>query len=866
MENNNLTSLKEYGYLLRMEHVNKYYQSGNERIHALKDITLNFENKGLIFIIGPSGCGKSTLLNLLGGLDKPDEGRIYIEDADFLNFSKAELNSYLNSYMGFIFQEYNILKDLNLYDNIALPLEMQKVKRKEIKERCNKIIEQVGLADLKKRKINQLSGGQKQRIAVARALIKNPKMIIADEPTGNLDSVTSDSIFQLLKELSSDRLIIVVTHDLESAIRFGDRIIKIDDGMVVDDEYAPFNGEIKANDPIIDNSIKIQKVEVKKQNHFKSEETLHLTKVSAPIKTSIKLSLKNINHKKLRFILMTIICAMSLAFFSFVIELNGDKIRQNIYTSIDNNYVYADLTKKFDLPDDYVKQSIYDNYIGTQLSSGSYDSIKKDVKNLNIHEYQSVSILKADEFRLSNSFYTGEIEYLTRFDPDNDYKLYAGRKPIVGKHEIMLTDFVVAMLKNFDMYDKDITYEEIIGSDFTLISDTVYQVVGIIDTNYEFYTKFMKYDSIDDSNKLYYSYLNEYKMMNTVYLNYEDFLNEISNPMPKIKLSKSSLSLELSRYNRSLDLNNYTITTHELGIRSFIISTPSGNQTEYIGRNVDNTTEDYEIVVPYNVLPKIYYNLDSGEPLSFEDYSWTWYGRIMRYSNNVINLTVNNGTENFNISVKIVGVSDNNNLTIGINNSLMNFLYEHGPKNNSFILAEMSPFEEVAYRQFRDAYNKGYIIDLFKYRDDIDSYEISPFIKLLSRAGLFVFAVFTIGILWTIITLDIVDSKKEIGTFRSIGLSGSKISLIYIFQTLIITTIAYVIGLIVSLIVIRAYNNTIYDSLNLIHLSMYMMTYRSPLLLIAFLFLITTIALALPLYKIMSQRIIDVINEREDIL
>ncbi len=264
MENKQFASLKDYGYLLRVEHVNKYYQSGSEKIHALKDITLNFETKGLIFIIGPSGCGKSTLLNLLGGLDKPDDGNIYIEGADFLGFSSKELNSYLNSYMGFIFQEYNILKDLNLYDNIALPLEMQKVPRKEIKERCNKIIEQVGLSELKKRKINQLSGGQKQRIAVARVLIKNPKMIIADEPTGNLDSVTSDSIFNLLKDLSSDRLIIVVTHDLESALKFGDRIITIDDGSITSDIKKPFEAKIQNHDELEGLEIETVPVEIRK--------------------------------------------------------------------------------------------------------------------------------------------------------------------------------------------------------------------------------------------------------------------------------------------------------------------------------------------------------------------------------------------------------------------------------------------------------------------------------------------------------------------------------------------------------------------------------------------------------------------------
>ena len=262
------TSLKERNVMIKLENINKYYQSGDERVHALKNINLELPYKGLVFILGQSGCGKSTLLNVLGGLDKPEEGRILIEGADFSKFSTSDHNNYLNSYLGFIFQEYNILKDLNLYDNIALPLEMQHVDKKEIKRRTNEIIDLVGLTELKKRKINQLSGGQRQRIAVARALIKNPKLIIADEPTGNLDSVTGATIFDLLKSLSKDRLIVIVSHDEESAYKYGDRIIKIEDGTLIEDIDYPFDGE--NTNPLLTfngyEDVEVQKVESLRTN------------------------------------------------------------------------------------------------------------------------------------------------------------------------------------------------------------------------------------------------------------------------------------------------------------------------------------------------------------------------------------------------------------------------------------------------------------------------------------------------------------------------------------------------------------------------------------------------------------------------
>ncbi len=213
--------------MIILKNVNKYYQTGGEKVHAVRNLSVTFPNSGLVFILGPSGSGKSTLLNLLGGLDLPDEGEIWIEDKELSTFSKTERTNYLNSYLGFVFQEYNILKDLSLKENITLPLEIQGYSRKKIKEKFKAIIEAVELTGLEKRKVHQLSGGQKQRIAIARALIKDPKLIIADEPTGNLDSETSNNIFKLFKKLAQECLVIIVTHDEESALEFGDMIVRI---------------------------------------------------------------------------------------------------------------------------------------------------------------------------------------------------------------------------------------------------------------------------------------------------------------------------------------------------------------------------------------------------------------------------------------------------------------------------------------------------------------------------------------------------------------------------------------------------------------------------------------------------------------
>ena len=215
--------------MIELKNVSKTYKSkkGNNT-KALDNVTLKFDNAGMTFILGKSGSGKSTLLNIIGGLDKYDSGDMSILGKSSKDFTQEDFDSYRNTYIGFVFQEFNILEDYDVYENVILALQLQ---QKEIdKNKVNILLEKLELKDLKHRKVNELSGGQKQRVAIARALIKNPKVILADEPTGNLDSTTGKQVMDLLKEISKEKLVIIVSHDKESANTYGDRIIEIKDG------------------------------------------------------------------------------------------------------------------------------------------------------------------------------------------------------------------------------------------------------------------------------------------------------------------------------------------------------------------------------------------------------------------------------------------------------------------------------------------------------------------------------------------------------------------------------------------------------------------------------------------------------------
>ncbi len=220
--------------MFEAKNLEKTYMPKNAApVEALKGINVQFGENGMIFILGKSGCGKSTLLNLLGGLDYPTAGEIVIEGKSSAEFTKLDYDNYRNTYVGFVFQEYNLLNEFTVRENVGLALQLQG--KKPNGEQIDEMLKKVGLELDEKRRPSELSGGQKQRVAIARALIKEPKIIFADEPTGALDSKTGNEILTLLKELSRDRLVIVVSHDEEFAYRFGDRVIEMADGQIIKD-------------------------------------------------------------------------------------------------------------------------------------------------------------------------------------------------------------------------------------------------------------------------------------------------------------------------------------------------------------------------------------------------------------------------------------------------------------------------------------------------------------------------------------------------------------------------------------------------------------------------------------------------------
>ena len=228
--------------MLRLKEIVKDYETGGEKVHALKGVSINFRSNEFVSVLGQSGCGKTTLLNIIGGLDQYTSGDLIIKGKSTKKYKDKDWDAYRNHSIGFVFQSYNLIMHQSVLSNVELALTLSGVSKSERRRRAKEVLEKVGLGKQIHKKPNQLSGGQMQRVAIARALINDPEILLADEPTGALDTETSVQIMDLLKEIADDRLVIMVTHNPELAENYSTRIIKLLDGEVVDDSN-PYTDE-----------------------------------------------------------------------------------------------------------------------------------------------------------------------------------------------------------------------------------------------------------------------------------------------------------------------------------------------------------------------------------------------------------------------------------------------------------------------------------------------------------------------------------------------------------------------------------------------------------------------------------------------
>ncbi len=292
--------------MLNLKNIRKDYKMGDSTVHALKGVDVSFRDNEFVAVLGHSGCGKTTLLNIIGGLDRYTDGDLQINGVSTKRFKDRDWDSYRNHSVGFVFQSYNLIPHQTVLANVELALTLSGVKKSERKKRAKEALKKVGLGDQLKKKPNQMSGGQMQRVAIARSLVNNPDILLADEPTGALDTETSVQIMETLKEVAQDRLVIMVTHNPELAEEYATRIVNLKDGLIVGDSNPVSAEEIKKSEKALNPDKKIKQ-----------------KKPSMSFLTALSLSLNNLLTKKARTLLTAFAGSIGIIGIALILSLSG---------------------------------------------------------------------------------------------------------------------------------------------------------------------------------------------------------------------------------------------------------------------------------------------------------------------------------------------------------------------------------------------------------------------------------------------------------------------------------------------------------------------------------------------------------------
>lgn len=585
--------------MIKIKNVDKEYTIKNsERNCVIQNMNLEFKNYGLVFIIGKSGSGKTTLLNLIGGLDIFDKGSIYINNVNTKEFTSRDYNIYRRDQVGFVFQEHNLLSTYTIRKNLTIALELQG--KTVCEDEIDSVMNKMDLDGFKDRYPEELSTGQKQRVAIARAIIKKPKLILADEPTGSLDSDTGKKIMELLKNLSKDRLVIVVTHDSESAYEYGDRVVEIADGQITKDTILNTILPVKSNNM---ESSGINEVRERSRNRMKTKDI-------------ISLSLKNLLSKKYRLIFTLLLCTIAFTLFGVSDTIASydadDALLQSLnevdrkYVTISKDFSYIDeitgdgIGERPSFTDEDILElnSIYPNGNYYKVFFNYNDYFGTEVNKLKLLEYESQS----------GKLYTFEIngatEISNEFLEDTGIELIAGSLPDrnTEDNEIVITKYLYETFKNFDIEQGE---ENIEITDLdAIIGKTIngFKIVGVVDTSFDFnrYSVLDEDPNIDSDSLRNISFELQSILdtgLHTLIYFRDGYYDEVIDNQSVFTIGTLNLSTKIGSEYISLGQANSVMKFSDLTREVYTVSGVQVNELNY-----------NEIIIPIDMLPKF------GEP------------------------------------------------------------------------------------------------------------------------------------------------------------------------------------------------------------------------------------------------------------
>ena len=784
----------------------------NEKIEvkALNNVSFSLEEKGLVFVVGKSGCGKSTLLNILGGLDKPTEGTVSI-DSILVDYSKEKnLDKHRNEDIGFIFQDHHLIDSFTIKENMKMPLLIQNQTISD--EKIDEVLDLVDLKEFKDRFPNEISGGQRQRVSIARALIKNPKIILADEPTGNLDSSTSKQIFELLKEISKEKLIIVVTHDLDSAYVYGDRILELRDGELVSDrlKVSDFSLDVikEKYEAEVNKSYKQNDKEYKAPENLISKSNEYKSKLS--FKDAFNIMLSWFKKGLTPMLISVFILSLALTAFGIFNNIRSYNSKSAIKTTLEKNDIGTAILLNTTIDEEnmslnkdnlftkdkieFVADNFNDVFNGYMIST-NLNKFVEDKNNIYDTKINGVCELgdEINESQLSKFYHS---------------KLVLGTYPKHNNNaiEILISDYLADSLSYFGANFTNGTYypntplELLIGKTFEY-NVFSFKIVGIYECNYSpVYKTVEEYDK--NNSELTYSLNYIYPIVLTNNNSIKNFATK--SPLFQIESELKSLEDEVYiSYNSTIIGIN---TIEELNA----ISTANDIEIKFSSGFTSENLSQSQVIISFSRYLDIFnkYEYDNEGVLisTFDNLN----------SEDITNLEIMQKINDEISYFSVIGIYDDTNYNSEVmicNNKIKDrYIEDTIVTTNLFITIDNS---------------KSFVNKLSKFADDNNmtiftafSEKLFYFDKLFSllmnviNGITIIVLVFVVLLLSVVISKNIREKEKDIGILRAIGAGSSDLIKIFMFNDIFYIVISSVLSLVFYIIGCGVFNNSISNNLS----------------------------------------------------